>query len=104
MKAASVKCGETESEFVRRVLKKAVAEESVDEVTDSLLPIIRKSLREVLHPAEERLAKINAKTAIQSGSAYYLLLKVLELVDVDVRELKEEARKKAVADLRSRSS
>ena len=80
MKAASVKCGETESEFVRRVLKKAVAEESVDEMTDSLLPIIRKSLREVLHPAEERL--LNSMQNCHSvWRAYYLLLKVLELVD-----------------------
>ena len=71
--------------------------------------IIRTQLQDVMRPSFERLASLNAKTCVQSGTAAYLsaeaILKfVPALRQQEVEESYELARKKAIAYLKGRTN
>jgi len=89
------------SEFAKKAIEKELDAADGEQAIDALLPIVRRAVRDIMKPTEERWAKINAKNAIQSGTAFYLLLQVLEMANVDTKEARIEARKKSVVDLKS---
>lgn len=71
--------------------------------------IIRTQLQDVMRPSFERLASLNAKTCVQSGTAAYLSAEaILKFVPAhrqqEVEESYELARKKAIAYLKGRTN
>jgi len=71
--------------------------------------IIRTQLQDVMRPSIERLASLNAKTCVQSGTAAYLSAEaILKFVPAsrqqEVEEAYELARKKAIAYLKGRTN
>lgn len=101
IEAIAVRRGETKAEAIRYLLRKAIALENAEEGADELLLTVRKAMGEVLKPVEERLAKINAKTAIAAATALFANLEVFGQFGKDARALHEAARKKAVAFVRT---
>jgi hypothetical protein len=89
--------GEAKAELCRRLLQKAVAQELAQDTMDPILYAVRQALGDVLKPVEERLAKINAKTAIAAATTMYMNQQVFEDLGKNGRALHEAARKQAVA-------
>jgi hypothetical protein len=89
--------GEAKAELCRRLLQKAVAQELAETAIDPILLAVRHAMADVLKPVEERLAKINAKTAIASATTMYMNQQVFEDLGKNGRALHEAARKQAVA-------
>jgi|UPI0006972F80 hypothetical protein len=102
IKALSVRRGEELADLCRRILREAVCRESLEDGADAVAKIVRQVMRDVLKPTEERLAKINAKTAIMSGTAVWMSRQVLEEAGYDTDFIYAQARKKAVAFLQER--
>lgn len=90
------------SVYCRRIIENAVAEDAANDGLDLIKEALRETLKDVLQPQIERLAKINSKTNIQAGMSLHLLLESLEMANVDIIEAAQTARKKAVADLQAR--
>lgn len=97
LSALAVRRGETKAELCRRLLRKAVAQELAEDAIDPILAAVRQAMGDVLKPVEERLAKINAKTAIAAATSMYMEMQVYSDLGKDARPLYEAARKKAVA-------
>lgn len=98
LKALAERRGENISDCARRLLRQAIDQESANAALDPVLAAVRQAMRDVLKPTEDRLAKINAKTAIAAATAMYTNIEVVgQFGKVDVRTLHEAARKKAVA-------
>lgn len=91
------KRGESKAELCRRLLKKAVEQELASEGIDEIYISVRQAMQDVLKPVEERLAKINAKTAIAAATAMYTNAEVLGQMGKNIKEIHERSRKKAVA-------
>lgn len=89
--------GEAKAELCRRLLQKAVAHELAQDSIDPILLAVRQAVGDVLKPVEERLAKINAKTAIATATTMYMNQQVFEDLGKNGRALHEAARKQAVA-------
>lgn len=94
--------GESIAEYCRNIIEKEVIVDAAEDGIDHTTKIIREVLESVLQPHIERLAKINAKTNLQAGTALYILLDTLEIANVDIQKALEEGRKRAVADLQAR--
>lgn len=92
------------ADVCRRILREGVSQEALVDGSDQMLKIVRDCMRDVLRPVEERLAKINAKTAISSGTAMWMTMQVLEEAGYDAQEVYTKARKKAVVQLQERDS
>lgn len=88
---------ESKAEVYRRLLRQAVEREKAENALDPVLTAVRQAMKDVIKPVEERLAKINAKTAVASATAMYTNIEVLGQMGKDVRGINETARKKAVA-------
>ena len=86
---------EPKAELCRRLLQKAVAQELAQDSLDPILFAVRQALGDVLKPTEERLAKINAKTAIAAATTMYMNQQVFEDLGKNGRALHEAARKRA---------
>lgn len=95
--ALALRRGEAKSELCRRLLRQALDQENANDSVDALLKTVRKSMQDVLKPLEERLAKINAKTAVAAATAMYTNAEVLGQMGKDIKTLHEISRKKAVA-------
>jgi len=95
--ALAVRRGETKAEVCRRLLRRAAEEEYAEDSLDPVLIAVRKAMADTLKPVEERLAKINAKSAIAAATAMYMALQVYHEMGKDGRALYEEAWKRAVA-------
>lgn len=98
--------GEHVAVITRRVIEDYLASKSAVDGVDVISVALRKVIRAELKPTEERLAKINAKTAIGALTSMYLNYFVIKEgkfnMGLSPKELYEEARVKAVADLRQR--
>lgn len=104
VKAIAVRRDEDVADVCRRILREGVAKESLEDGKDEVAKIVRQTLRDVLKPFEERLAKLNAKAAISSGTAMWMNMQVLDEAGYDAQEVYTKARKKAVAQLQERES
>ncbi|MBE3573622.1 MAG: hypothetical protein IMW95_11870 [Moorella humiferrea] len=91
------------SAVARRMLVNAIAEEAAADGKDVIIDAVRRAMREVLKPAEDRMAKLAAKAAMAAATAMYLNTQVIgDLGRKDVLQIYSEARKRAVAYLRER--
>jgi len=100
------------SEAARYLLERGLSLHMMDANVDDLTAAIRQSLDVVLKPHVDRLAAISAKGVIAGSTAQYLMMQYLhdlyteiapELAErTDLRKLINEARLKAVQDLRKR--
>lgn len=97
LNALAVRRGESKAELCRKLLRQAVAQESAQDAIDPLLVAIRQAMGDVMKPHVERLAKINAKTAVSAATSMYMNTQVYEEFGKDARTLYEAARKRAVA-------
>ena len=93
--------GETMADVCRRILERGISNDAAEDGLDTILYAVRKTMKDVLKPTEERLAKINAKTSIAAATSMYLNTQVIANTGHDARAIYEEARKKAVAFVRS---
>lgn len=95
--------GESKAEIVRRILEQALAEEAAADGKDVITSAVRSSMRDVMKPFEDRLAKISAKAAIAAATAMFLNTQcIADLGKNNAVELYQTARKKAVAYLREK--
>lgn len=102
LQALATRRGETIADVCRRVLREAVSKESLEDGKDEVAKVVRQVMRDTLKPFEDRLAKINAKNTITSGTAMYMSMQVLEDAGYDSHDVYTKARKKAVALLQER--
>jgi predicted transcriptional regulator len=100
--ALATRRGEKLADVCRRALRDAAEKGVLSDGEDAIARIVRNCMRDVLKPTEERLAKINAKTAILSGTAMYMNMQVIEDAGYDSHDIYTKARKKAVALLQER--
>lgn len=99
--ALAEKRKESKQEVMRSILRRGAQAELIEEfAADEMLHLVRKAIVETTKPIEERLAKINAKSAISSATAMYMNLETLgsigKLSVQDLTELYKRAREKAV--------
>lgn len=96
--------GEPVTVIIRRVVKDFLANKSAVNGVDVIASALRRVIRAELKPTEERLAKLNAKTAIGALTSMYLNYFIIKEgkfnMGLSPKELYEEARVKAVAHLR----
>ncbi|MDA5110978.1 hypothetical protein O3V59_21830 [Brevibacillus thermoruber] len=100
--ALATRRGEKLADVCRRALRDAAEKGVLSDGEDAIARIVRNCMRDVLKPVEERLAKINAKQAIMSGTAVWMSRQVLEEAGYDSEYIYTQARKKAVAFLQER--
>lgn len=100
--ALAVRRGEDKADLCRRIMRDAISREALEDGVDEVAKIIRYTMRDVLKPFEERLAKINAKSAIASGTSMWMSMQVLEEAGYDSHDIYNKARKKSVALLQER--
>ncbi|UFJ41345.1 hypothetical protein LOK74_02060 [Brevibacillus humidisoli] len=94
--------GETMAEVARKIIVRSVSEEAAKDGMDYVAATLRDCLRDSLKPLEDRLAKINAKVAVTSGTSMYMSMQVIEEAGYDSQDIYTKARKKAVALLQER--
>ncbi|SFE61344.1 hypothetical protein SAMN04324257_02271 [Thermoanaerobacter thermohydrosulfuricus] len=75
------------------------ANDGIDKVTEA----VRKAMRDVLRPTEDRLAKLMAKAAVAAATAMYMNVQTIaDLGKHNAVEIYNEARVKAAAYLKER--
>lgn len=87
---------ESEAELGRKIVANAIAQGGIENSLDEVVAIIRQSLKDVLAPSVERLAKINAKAAQASATSMYMNTQAIANSGQDAIKIYEEARKKAI--------
>ncbi|MCG0278982.1 MAG: hypothetical protein L5656_10755 [Thermanaeromonas sp.] len=101
LKALAARRKEPMAVVVRNLLSRALAEENAVEGKDVITDAVRRAMRDVLKPVEERMAKLASKAARAAATSMYLNTEVIgELGKHNVLQIYEMARKKAVAYLR----
>lgn len=95
--------GESEAELGRKLIQQMINEGAIETGIDEIITIIRSSLKDVIKPTEERLAAINAKTAIASATSMYLNTQVIAEMGHDAVKMYEDARKKAVTHTKAKN-
>jgi len=103
LKALAARRKEPMAVVVRNLLSRALAEENASEGKDVITDAVRRAMRDVLKPVEERMAKLASKAARAAATSMYLNVEVIgELGKHDVLRVYEEAQKRAVAYMRER--
>ncbi|WP_233432524.1 hypothetical protein [Thermoanaerobacterium saccharolyticum] len=94
---------ESISAVARKMLSEAVLIEAANDGIDKVTEAVRKAMRDVLKPTEDRLAKLMAKSAVAAATAMYMNVQTIaDLGKHNAVELYNEARVKAVAYLKER--
>ncbi|WP_234949248.1 hypothetical protein [Thermoanaerobacter uzonensis] len=94
---------ESMSLIARKILEKGLKEESAQDGIDAVTEAVRKAMRDVLRPTEDRLAKLMAKAAVAAATAMYMNVQTIaDLGKHNAVEIYNEARVKAVAYLKER--
>ncbi|ADL67869.1 conserved hypothetical protein [Thermoanaerobacterium thermosaccharolyticum DSM 571] len=94
---------ESISAVARKMLADAVVVEAANDGIDKVTEAVRKAMRDVLKPSEDRLAKLMAKAAVASATAMYMNTQcIADLGKNDALELYQVARTKAVAYLKEK--
>jgi len=96
------KRGESEAELGRKLVLNAISQGGVESGLDEIIAIIRNNMKDVMKPMEERLAAINAKTAIASATSMYMNTQVIANAGQDAVSIYDESRKKAVNFVKSK--
>lgn len=88
---------------IRRILAQYTAEESAANGRDVICSAVRSSMREVLKPVEDRLAKLSAKATMAAATSMFLNVQcIADLGKNNAKELYNDARGKAAAYLRGK--
>ena len=100
IKSISKKDGDSMAETTRKLIKKGLASDWIDENADMLIHLIRQQLEAVLKPSVERLAKLSVKSGVMAATATFLNVQAFQdLVPTENRkipvEMYDKARKKA---------
>lgn len=100
--------GESISETIRKLLRRGLSIEYVNDSKDLIAEIVREQMEIVVKPHVERLASLSAKTGIASATSMFLNAQAfMDLVPVekkkDARTMFEKARIKGVAYMRTRA-
>ncbi|ADH59862.1 conserved hypothetical protein [Thermoanaerobacter mathranii subsp. mathranii str. A3] len=94
---------ESMSLIARKILEKGLKEESAQDGIDAVTEAVRKAMRDVLRPTEDRLAKLMAKAAVAAATAMYMNVQTIaDLGKHNAVEIYNEARVKAAAYLKER--
>jgi len=101
VKAAAKAKDKPVSDYLRQVLREYLAVDEMENRKDAIQSYVAKAVEEKLKPVENRLAKINAKTAHAAAISMYLEAAMLQdLGRRDVAEAFNIARNKALAFVR----
>ena len=108
IEAIANKNGESISEVVRKLIDQALSERVVEQNTDLMTKIIRQQLEATLKPHVERICAISSKGGhMAAASAFLNTQALMDLVPVerkkDARQMYENARKKAVAYMKTKT-
>jgi len=94
---------ESMSLIARKILEKGLKEESAQDGIDAVTEAVRRAMRDILRPTEDRLAKLMAKAAVAAATAMYMNVQTIaDLGKHNAVEIYNEARVKAVAYLKER--
>ncbi|WP_422445371.1 hypothetical protein [Thermoanaerobacterium sp. DL9XJH110] len=89
---------------IRRILTQYVAEENAANGRDVICSAVRSSMRDVLKPVEDRLAKLATKATIAAATSMFLNVQcIADLGKNNAVELYNDARSKAVAYIRGKA-
>jgi predicted transcriptional regulator len=95
--------GIPKSVLVREILRDYLKLKGAENSQDIIQKFVSEAVREQLKPVEERLAKINAKTAYAAAISLYVCIQaIFDLGKRDVAEAFRNARKKAVELVKER--
>jgi len=90
--------------LARRLLTRVLAEESAASGRDVICSAVRSSMREVLKPVEERLAKLSAKATMAAATSMFLNVQcIADLGKNNAKELYNDARSKAAVYMRGKA-
>lgn len=101
IKALAERRGVTIADLCRDVMTEAVDRGALEDSLDTLERMLIRVLRNTLKPTEDRLAKLNAKTAIAAATTMYMNTQVIANMGQDARGIYDLARKKSVNYLRA---
>lgn len=96
------------AEVSRKLIKKGLSKEYIDDSKDIIANLIREQLEIVLKPSVERLAALSSKSGHMSATAAFLNVQALmDLVPKEnrknVREMYESARKKSAEYMKTKT-
>jgi hypothetical protein len=99
---------ESLADVIRKIIRKGLAMEFIDESEDIICTIVRKQIDIAIKPHIERLAKLASKSGHMSATAAFLNVQALiDLVPKEnrknVKTMYDNARKKAVEYMRTRT-
>jgi len=100
LQTLALETGEDVSEIVRKFLEESLDRYYSEKSIDYLKYEFRQAVNDALKPHVERLAKISAKSAINSGTSMYMNVQMIGESGKDAVSIYTEARKKAVANLK----
>jgi negative regulator of replication initiation len=108
IKSISEKRGESISDVIRKLIDDGLSLEIGNENKDIIASVVREELKAVLKPNVERLAALSSKSGHMAATAAFLNVQALmDLVPKErqrnVREMYENARKKAVEYMRTKT-
>jgi hypothetical protein len=92
--------GEKLAEVARTFLKEAIQRYHLEKGSDQLQYEVRRAVRDAIDSSVERLAKISAKGTIGANTSMYMLFEMLARDDLDAMAIYENARKKAIQNLK----
>jgi len=85
------------------MLTESITTEAANDGIDKVTEAVRKAMRDVLRPTEDRLAKLMAKAAVAAATAMYMNVQTIaDLGKHNAVEIYNEARVKAAAYLKER--
>ena len=91
------------SKVARRLLVQSVAEESAANGRDVICSAVRSSMRDVLKPVEDRMAKLSAKATMAAATSMFLNVQCIkDLGKNNAVELYNDARSKAAVYMRGK--
>lgn len=94
---------ESISAVARKMLVESITNEAANDGIDKVTEAVRKAMRDVLRPTEDRLAKLMAKAAVAAATAMYMNVQTIaDLGKHNAVEIYNEARVKAAAYLKER--
>ncbi|TYP56833.1 hypothetical protein [Thermosediminibacter litoriperuensis] len=94
---------ESISAIARKMLTESIAVEAANDGIDKVTDAVRRAMRDILKPTEDRLAKLAAKAAVAAATSMYLNTQcIADLGKSNALELYQMARTKAVAYLREK--
>ena len=90
--------------LARRLLTQVLAEESAATGKDVICSAVRSSMRDVLKPVEDRMAKLSAKATMAAATSMFLNVQCIkDLGRNNAVELYNDARSKAVAYMKGKA-